>query len=217
MPRIMKLPNRCLTALMSVMLLTSFPLARTASATDFSSSGSLHREIIGGEDLSTYSGITAAGNRFSFAIDGSGDVMPPGTEILDGDGWDIECKNDAMSDARSCTASHKIGHLLIVFGGKLGVVTQFCLYDNDFPGRAAAIRVAETNPRLLRAKGCASGTEAREIVASLHKDARLRTRSYSWPYDVARDEDFILTSTYSDALELIQFLLANGAKRINWK
>lgn len=137
-------------------------------------------------------GSTPSGYDFSLYEDGSGSVQTPGGE------WQIDCRVDAMSDARNCSLLGGEYYSVFVDFGETQTVERICAMGHDFPGRQAAIRFGQGKPIETDADGCIAGSYINEMKAAPY----VRTRTVKWPYDVNVDHQSSLEG-FPDALDLI--------------
>ena len=153
-----------------------------------------------------WSGVTASGNSFTYFQDGSGDVSAVGSSDLTAN-WSIGCKNDAMTDARSCTVSNSPLNLFFIFAA--GKFRAVCALGHDFPGRVAQIRVGDSKPVSLGTSGCIEGAAAVTLAAAIHPGTQIRTRIYKFPYDYPSDASGSADTTYPDMIRLVTYLYSH--------
>lgn len=137
-------------------------------------------------------GSTPSGYDFTLNQDGSGSVQTPGGE------WQIDCRVDAMTDARNCSLLGGEYYSVFIDFGASTAAKRICAMGHDFPGRTAAIRFGQGKPIETDSEGCIAGSYITEMRTAPY----VRTRTVKWPYDVNVDHQSSLEG-FPDALDLI--------------
>lgn len=143
-------------------------------------------------------GQTAKGNYFT--VSGSTATVTP-IQTNEADVWRISCRSDSMTDKRSCDLVNKSAELQIQMSSTT-TVSAVCVLWHDFPGRNALLRIDDGKPITL-VHGCVGGATAARIVRAMLNAKRLRTRWYTWPNDVAVEDDYEMNSSLADGLAII--------------
>lgn len=90
--------------------------------------------------------------------------------------WLIDCKKDAMDDARRCSLAN-LDYRIAVFYDASGNADEICVLGHDFPGETGAIRF-DAEPALATDKtGCIAGA----YVQKLRTSSKLTTRAVKFP------------------------------------
>lgn len=114
--------------------------------------------------------------------------------------WSLACRNDAMTDQRSCTMSNpKVGLFLRFTNPR--ATPSLCVTDHDYPGVVAMIRVDGQSPVSLGTSGC---TIDPSLLAQLENGTDIVVRSQEWP-NAQRDRRGVLTG-FNDALAFARWL-----------
>lgn len=99
------------------------------------------------------------------------------------EGWQAECKKDAMTDKVSCTISQDESRVFMYFssGSKPDTV---CILYNDFPGREGAIRVDANKAVKTVHEGCVTGEP---LFSQMRHGKTIKTQYYKWPDDYTQN------------------------------
>lgn len=119
--------------------------------------------------------------------------------------WVVSCDVDEMTDKRTCSVIHNESRLFIWLENGKGV-TRVTLFSHDFPGRTLAIRVGNSQP--IRSNTIV-GQQAKQLVAQMKPGAVVKTRHYSWPYDVPKDGKVTISgNSLNEAIKYAEWVLA---------
>ena len=140
-------------------------------------------------------GTTPRGSEYKIYKDGSARLEQ----------WEISCKNDTMTDKRSCSIVSSENRLFIFI--EKSKVSHICILGHDFPYRKGAIRMGKDKPITTDYEGCISGNHIKKLYSA--QDISLRY--YKWPYDYSKDESSTIYRL-KEAVDLSLFIYKNGNK-----
>lgn len=145
-------------------------------------------------------GRTPKGNYYRYFRDGSGHVAPSDTSSMD-EQWSVSCSKDAITDVKSCEITNFGTHIFISLTASLSI-SDICILNHDFPGRAGAIRVDTNRAFQTDTDGC---LRSPALLAQLRSGSKVTTRRIQWPDDYPRDASGNL-SGLDDAIALLRYV-----------
>lgn len=148
-------------------------------------------------------GLTPKGNYYRYFRDGSGHVSPSSTSSID-EQWSVSCSQDAITDVKSCQITNFGTHIFISLTASLSI-SDICILNHDFPGRAGAIRVDSNRAFQTDTEGC---LRSPALLAQLRSGSKVTTRRIQWPDDYPRDASGDLGSL-DDAIALLSYVKKN--------
>jgi hypothetical protein len=126
-------------------------------------------------------------------------------------GWRVGCKNNAMQDYQSCTASRGDLDVTIFQGLKLFNPRQFSIHvqgEHSTTTRDEVLLRLDGSPVLAK-KGGWRGEEAETIVARLEKAKMVRTAYTPWPNGISVESQINLDG-FAEAVSYLQFAVQRG-------
>lgn len=112
--------------------------------------------------------------------------------------WLIDCKKDAMDDARRCTLANPDYRIAVLFDVN-GNADQICVLGHDFPGEVGAIRFDGESAIATDSTGCVDGA----YIEKLRTASKLTTRAVKFPVKVNVDTpSYINNFTEAEKLTL---------------
>ena len=110
--------------------------------------------------------------------------------------WHVSCKDDAMTDVRSCSMSRSGFFLLYQDSFYINVGHE------TYPGTSVMFRVDGSQAFVALEDSGLSGRDAEMLVAQIKEGSVLNTRHYSWPHHLSVDNK-ISTNGFREALDYL--------------
>lgn len=97
--------------------------------------------------------------------------------------WEVSCRTDPISDAKSCTVAYYNASVAIFFIDS-PEPTSVCLLGHNFPGKIGAIRIDKQKAFDVPEDECVA---ASQILPQMLKGKMITTRRYKWPEEAPYD------------------------------